>query len=343
VTGLTIDTGPEIAGKKLPLRAIGLVIVLGLSVLLALVDVEATSPKVGYLSNGSAADPRRAALLGAFREGLRDLGYIEGKNLSIEARFDEGHYERLSALATELVRLKVQAIVAYSTPASQAAQSATQSIPIVMSTVVDPLKTGLVASLGRPGGNVTGLSLMAPEIVGKQLQLLRELTPKLSRAAVLWNPANASNVPQLRAAEAAAPALGLRLQPLEASGPDQIDRAFAAMTRERVDGLVVLVDGVLIDNRAKITRLAEKNRLPAVYGIRELVETGGLMFYGANPADLNRRAAIFVDKILKGVKPADLPVEHPITFELVINLKTAKALGLTIPQTLLLRADHVIE
>jgi ABC-type uncharacterized transport system substrate-binding protein len=316
----------------------------GLRALFALLGVEAqTSPKVGYLSIGSASDPRRAALLGAFQEGLRDLGYIEGKNLSIEARFDEGYYERLSALAIELVLQKVLAIVAYSTPASQAAQSATKSIPIIMSTVVDPLRTGLVASLGRPGGNVTGLSLMAPEVVGKQLQFLRELMPKLSRAAVLWNPANASNVPQLREAEAAAPALGLRLQPLEASGPEQIDRAFAAMTRERVDGLIVLVDGVLIDNRAKITRLAEEHRLPAVYGIKEPVETGGLMCYGANPADLNRRAATYVDKILKGAKPADLPVEQPTKFELVINLKTAKALGLTIPQTLLQRADQVIQ
>jgi putative ABC transport system substrate-binding protein len=316
----------------------------GLRALFALLGVEAqTTPKVGYLSIGLASDPRRAALLGAFQEGLRDLGYIEGKNLSIEARFDEGYSEQLSTLAIELVLQKVLAIVAYSTPAAQAAKSATKSIPIIMSTVIDPLGTGLVASLGRPGGNVTGLYLMAPDIVGKQLQFLRELMPKLSRAAVLWNPTNASNVPQLREAEAAAPALGIRLQPLEASGPEQIDRAFAAMTRESVDGLIVLMDGVLSDNRAKITHLAEEHRLPAVYGIREPVETGGLMCYGANPADLNRRAASYVDKILKGAKPADLPVEQPTKFEFVINLKTAKALGLKIPPSVLERADQIIE
>jgi putative tryptophan/tyrosine transport system substrate-binding protein len=298
---------------------------------------------VGYLSIGSASDPRRAALLGAFQQGLRDLGYVDGKNIFIEVRFDEGRYDRLPGLAVELVRLKLDIIVAYSTPAAQAAQKATGAIPIVITNVVDPVRTGLVAGLGRPSRNVTGLSLMAPEVIGKQLQLLKELIPKLSRVAVLWNPTNASNLPQLREAEVAAPALGLRLQPSEARGPNDLDRAFAAMTRERAGGLLIVVDGLFIDNRTQIVRLAEKARLPVVYGLREHAEAGGLMFYGANPADLNRRAAIFIDKILKGAKPGDLPIEQPTKFELVINLKTAKALGLTISPSLLARADQIIE
>src|SRR5262249_24999735 len=246
-------------------------------------------------------------------------------------------------LAAELVRLKVDIILAYSTPAAQAAQNATGTIPIVMSGVVDPLRTGLVADLGRPGRNVTGLSLMAPEVIGKQMQLLQELVPKVSRVAVLWNPSNPSNVPQLREAEVAAQTLGLRLQALEVRSPTALDPAFAAMTREHGGAFITLADGVSIDNRTRIARLAEKARLPAVYGLREHAEVGGLMFYGADPADLNRRAALFIDKILKGAKPTDLPVEQPVKFELVINLKTAKALGLTIPPSLLLRADQVLE
>jgi len=300
-------------------------------------------PRVGYLSIGSASDPRRVALLGAFRQGLHDLGYVEGKSILIEARFAEGSYDRLPDLAAELVRLKVDIIVAYSTPATRAAQGATGTIPIVMSGVVDPLRTGLVAGLGRPGKNVTGLSLMAPEIIGKQMQLLTELLPKLSRVAVLWNPTNPSNVPQLREAEMAAQTLGLQLQSLEVRGSNDLDTAFAAMTREHAGAVVVLVDGLFVDNRTRFARLGEKARLPAVYGLREHVESGGLMFYGATPADSNHRAALFVDKILKGAKPADLPVEQPIKFELVINLKAANALGLTIPPSVLARADQVVQ
>src|SRR6266852_5391684 len=281
-------------------------------------------PKVGYLSIGSASDPRRIALFDAFRQGLSGLGYIENRSISIEARFAEGSYDRLADLAAELVRLRVDIIVTYSTPAAKAARDATRTIPIVMSVVVDPVATGLVAGLGRPGGNVTGLSLMAPELVGKQMQLLTELVPKVSRVAVLWNPANPSNEPQLREAEMAARTLRVRLQPLEARGPSDFDGAFAAMTRERADAVIVLVEGAFVDNRAQIARLAEKARLPAVYG--------------ASPVDLNRRAAMVVDKILKGAKPGDLPVEQPTKFEMVINLKTAKALGLTIPQAVLIRA-----
>jgi putative tryptophan/tyrosine transport system substrate-binding protein len=302
-----------------------------------------TPPRVGYLSIGSASDPRRATLFRAFQQGLRDLGYVEGQSIFIEARFSEENYDRLPDLAAELVRLKVDVIVAYATPAAQAAQKATGTIPVIMTNVVDPLRTGLVTSLGRPGRNITGLSLMAPELIGKQMQLLKELIPRLSRVAVLWNPTNASNAPQLREAEKAAKSLALHLQPLEARDPDDLDRAFAAMTRERAGGLLVVADGVLIDSRTRIARLAENTRLPAVYGLREHVDAGGLMFYGVNPADLTRRAAVFVDRILKGAKPADLPVEQPTTFELVINLKTAKALGLTIAPSLLARADQVIE
>jgi putative tryptophan/tyrosine transport system substrate-binding protein len=300
-------------------------------------------PKVGYLSIGSASDPRRGALLDAFQRGLRGLGYVEGKNILIEVRFAEGSYDRLPNLAAELVRLKVDIILAYSTPATEAAKNATAAIPIVMSGVVDPLRTGLVAGLGRPGGNVTGLSLMAPEIIGKQMQLLKELIPKVARVAVLWNPTNPSNVPQLREAQVAAQALGLRLQSWEVRSPNDLDPAFAAMTREHAGAVIILVDGVFIDNRTRIVRLAEKARLPAVYGLREYVEGGGLMFYGADPADLNHRAALFVDKILKGAQPADLPVEQPVKFELAINAKTAKALGLSIPTPVLTRADQVIE
>ncbi len=299
-------------------------------------------PRVGYLSIGSASDPRRIALSDAFRQGLRGLGYIENRSINIEARFAEGSYDRLPELAAELVRLKVDIIVAYSTPATKAARDATRTIPIVMSAVVDPVATGLVASLGRPGGNVTGLSLMAPELIGKQMQLLTELVPRVSRVAVLWNPANPSNKPQLREAEAAARTLRVRLQPLEARDPNDFDSAFAAMTRERAGAVIVLVEGVFIDNRIQIARLAEKARLPAVYGIREHAEAGGLMFYGASPVDLNRRVATFIDKILKGAKPGDLPVEQPTKFEMVINLKTAKVLGLTIPQPVLIRADETI-
>ena len=330
------------------MRRIGLAIVLTLA-LLALGAPLATEaqappkePRVGYLSIGSASDPRRVAIYEAFRQSLRDRGYIENRNISIERRFAEGNYDRLPGLGAELVRRRVDVIAAYSTPAAKAALGATKSIPIVMSGVVDPVATGLVVGLARPGGNVTGLSLMAPEIVGKQMQLLKELIPRVSRIAVLWNPANPSGAPQLQEAEVAARALKVQLQPLEARKGDDLDRALATMTRARADGMVVVVDGVFIDSRIRLARLAEKARLPAVYGLRAHVEVGGLMFYGASPVDQARRAAALVDKILKGAKPGDLPVEQPTEFELVINLKTARALGLSVPQSVLVRADEII-
>jgi ABC-type uncharacterized transport system substrate-binding protein len=330
------------------MRRIGLAIVLTLS-LLALGAPLATEaqappkePRVGYLSIGSASDPRRVAIYEAFRQSLHDRGYIENRNISIESRFAEGDYDRLPGLAAELVRRRVDVIAAYSTPAAKAALGATKSIPIVMSGVVDPVATGLVVGLARPGGNATGLSLMAPEIVGKQMQLLKELIPSVSRIAVLWNPANPSGAPQLQEAEVAARALKVQLQPLEARSGNDLDQAFAAMTRVRADGMIVVVDGVFIDSRIRLARLAEKAHLPAVYGLREHVEVGGLMFYGASPVDQARRAATLVDKILKGAKPGDLPVEQPTEFELVINLKTARALGLSVPQSVLVRADEII-
>ncbi len=298
--------------------------------------------RIGFLSLSSLSDPRTQRIFEAFRQGLRELGYLEGQNTAIESRWAEAKYDRLPGLAAELVRLKVDVIVTAGVPAIQAAKEATGTIPIVMGAIIDPIATGFVASLARPGGNITGLSLMTPELVGKQLEMLKEIVPKVSRAAVLWNPANAGNTPQLREAKVAARALGVRLQPLEARDPKEIDSAFVAMTRERAGALIVLVDVMLIDHRTRIADLAAKRRLPAVYGVREHAEAGGLIAYGANVSDRFRRAATYVDKILKGAKPADLPVEQPTRFELVINLKTAKSLGLAIPQSILIRADQVI-
>ena len=300
-------------------------------------------PRVGYLTAGSHADPGRQRRFEAFRQGLRDLGYVEGQNIAIESRWAEGKDDRYPALAANLVRLKVDVIVAVGGAASRAAQQATRTIPIIMSLVNDPVGSGLVSSLARPGGNVTGISLMAPDLVGKQLAMLREMVPNVSRMALLRNPANPASAPQLREAEAAALGLGLRLQSLEAQVPQEIDRAFAAMTRERAGALVVLTDSIFTNQRRQIAELAAERRLPAVYGNSEHTEVGGLVAYSANFLDLERRAATFVDKILKGAKPADLPIEQPAKLELVINLKTAKALGLTIPQSLLQRADQVIE
>jgi len=301
-------------------------------------------PRVGYLSPLSGSDPQIQRGLDVFRQALRELGWVEGQNIAIEYRWAEGKYERLPDLATELVRLKVDVIVTVGgVPPAQAAQRATKAIPIVASGTADPVAAGLVASLAWPGGNITGPAIISDELVAKELELLREVVPKVSRVAVLWNPANPGNALQLRAAEAAGRILGMRLQPLEARGPGEIDRAFAAMARERAGALLVLLDSMLLDQRERIADLAAKNRLPAVYGLRRHAEAGGLMAYGANLRDLLRHSAIYVDKILKGAKPADLPVEQPTKFELVINLKTAKALGLTIPQSLLQRADELIQ
>jgi len=264
----------------------------------------------------------------------------------IEYRYSGGKFDRLPALAAELVALKVDVIVASSTPAALAAKQATRTLPIVFAAAGDPVASGLVTSLARPGGNVTGLAVLAPELVGKCLELLTQAVPGVSRVAVLWYPGGHGERTEkniLTGAEVAGRALGVRLQFVETRGPADFDGAFAEMTRARAGALTVLPSNMLINERRRLVDLAAKNRLPAVYGSREFVDAGGLMAYGPNFADMFRRAATYVDRILKGAKPADLPVEQPTKFELVINLKTAKALGLTIPQSLLLRADQIIE
>jgi len=300
-------------------------------------------PRVGYISPGSSSDPFRLRRYEAFRQGLLELGYVEGRNIALEPRWAKGEYDRYPALAADLVRLKAHVIVTVGGAATKAAQQVTTTTPIVMSVVIDPLGSGLVASLARPGGNITGLTIMASDVVGKQLELLKQTVPGVSRVALLWNPDNPGGAPQLREAEAAARILGVRLQAVEARNPQEIDRAFSAMTRERAGALIVLPDAIFGNQQKQIANLAVKSRLPSIYGIREYGEAGGLIVYSANNLDLERRAAIFVDRILKGAKPADLPVEQPTKFELVINLKTAKALGLTIPQSILIRADEIIQ
>jgi len=324
-----------------------LIVLLAVAVLVVPLPGEAQQaaslPRIGFLAPGSLSEPRIQRYLQAFRQGLRELGYVDGQNIAIEFRWAEGKYDRLPGLAAELVRLKVNAIVAGGPPAIQAAKQATETIPIVMAAVADPVAIGFVASLARPGGNITGMSGMGSELVGKQLELLKEVVPKVSRVALLGNPANPNYAQLVRHAQDAARALGVRLQPLEARDPSEIDKAFAAITTERAGAVIVLADTVLLDHRTRIADHAARRRLPTVSWLIEHAEAGGLLAYGSSLSDSFRRAATYVDKILKGAKPADLPVEQPTTFELVINLKTAKALGLTIPQALLLRADRVIQ
>ena len=298
--------------------------------------------RLGILSLNVSASP----LLETFLQGLRDLGYVEGRNVVIEYRDAEGKPERLSALAAELVALKVDVIFAGGTPHALAAKQATRTVPIVFTGVSDPVTDGLVTSLARPGGNVTGLSLLAPELVGKRLELLKQAVPGVTRVAILRQPGGVGERTEtdiLKAAEVAARALGVRLQFVEVRGPTDFDRAFSDMTRARAGALTGLGGSMFFNERRRLVNLAAKNRLPAVYPLRDYVDAGGLMSYGPNIADSFRRAATYVDKILKGAKLADLPVEQPTKFELVINLKTAKALGLTIPPSLLLRIDQVIE
>jgi putative ABC transport system substrate-binding protein len=300
-------------------------------------------PRIGFLLLNPAANPH---LLEAFRQGLRDLAYVEGRNLVIEYRDAEGKPERLPALAAELVALKVDVIVAGGQPHAMAAKQATKTIPIIFASVGDPVASGFVTSLARPGGNVTGLSNLTPELVGKRLELLKQAVPGLSRVAVLWQPGGQgehADKDMLKGGDAAARTLGVRLQVVEARGPADFDKAFSEMTKARAGALTVLPSPIFINERRRLVDLAAKNRLPAVYPSRDYADGGGLMSYGSNLADLFRRAATYVDKILKGAKPGDLPVEQPTKFELVINLKTANALGLTIPQSVLGRADEVIQ
>ena len=298
-------------------------------------------PQIGYLEGGPLS--AHTSRMEAFRQGLRELGYEEGKNIVIEWRFGDGKVDRLSALATELVGLKVAVIVTGGTGPTRAAKEATSTIPIVMAQDNDPVASGVVASLARPGGNITGLSNFAPELSGKRMEILREVIPKLSRVAVLGSSTGPSYALVMRELELAAKVLGVKLQYLDILEPKDVETAFRAAAEGRADGVTTFASAMVVSQRAQIVELAAKNRLPGIYHNSQFSEAGGLMFYGVNVLDLDRRAATYVDKILKGAKPADLPVEQPTKFELVINLKTAKQIGVTIPQSVLYRADKVIK
>ncbi len=323
----------------------GLAFAAALAVLAAPLAAEAQQPpkipRIGYL--GPTSPSAGARLLESFRQGLRELGYVEGQNIFIDYRWAEGKSDRFPALAAELIQLRVDAIVTYNNAAVAALQQATRTIPIVVANMGDPVGSGFVASLARPGGNITGFSGLAEELGGKWVELLREAVPKLSRVAVLA----VSQTPPHRTIwteiQGAAKALKVTPQRQEVAGPDEIEQAFASLIKGRAQGLIVLPHAVTNTRRTQIVGLAAKHRLPGMYPDSQYVEAGGLMSYAATFPDLHRRAATYVDKILKGAKPADLPVQQPTRFELVINLKTAKALGLTIPQSILIRADQVIQ
>jgi putative tryptophan/tyrosine transport system substrate-binding protein len=298
-------------------------------------------PQIGYLEGGPLS--AHTSRMEAFRQGLREIGYEEGKNILIEWRFGDGKVDRLSALATELVGLKVAVIVTGGTGPTRAAKEATSTIPIVMAQDNDPVASGVVASLARPGGNITGLSNFAPELSGKRLEILREVSSKLSRVAVLGSSTGPSYALVMRELELAAKVLGVKLQYLDILEPKDVETAFRAAAEGRADGVTTFASAMVVSQRAQIVELAAKNRLPGIYHNSQFSEAGGLMFYGVNVLDLDRRAATYVDKILKGAKPADLPVQQPTKFEFVINLKAAKQIGLTIPQSVLFRADKVVK
>jgi putative ABC transport system substrate-binding protein len=330
----------KIQNRKL-VGIVALVVALTMCAAVALAQQPKKVPRIGFLSGVSPST--NSARVEAFRQGLRDLGYVEGKNIVIEYRYAEGKLDRLPALAAELVRLKVDVIVTAAPPPTRAAKKATVAIPIVMVFDDDPVGSGFAASLARPGGNITGSSTLSPEISGKQLELLKEIVPKLSRVGVLGD-VTRPGIPQaLREINLAADAFGVQVQYLEVRGPKDIETAFRAASKERADAVLVLGSPVLNSQQKQVVELAVKSRLPAIYFNLEFVEAGGLMSYGVNIADLARRAATYVDKILKGAKPADLPIEQPKKFELIINLKAAKQIGLTIPPNVLARADKVIK
>ena len=296
--------------------------------------------RIGFLGNSTAA--LEANLVGPFAEALRSLGYVDGRNAQVEYRWAEGKYERFPALIGELIALKVDVIVTAGTPATLAVKKATTSIPIVMVAVGDPVGTGIVSSLGQPGGNITGLTSISAELEGKRLELLREVIPDVSHVAVLWNADSPLQFVGERRTHTAAEALHIKMLSLGVRNEEGLEKAFAAIVSERPDALLVLADRLFLHHRRRIMDFATKQRLPGVHAYRELVEAGGLMSYGPNYADMHRRAAYFVDRILKGAKTADLPVERPSTFELVVNLKAARAIELTIPQSVLVRATEVI-
>jgi len=326
------------------MRLIGLAIILAVSVTLAPLAGEGQQPekvrRIGILIGSSASFI--APYIETFRQALRGLGYLEGQNIAIEYRYAEGNYERLPVLAADLVRLKVDIIVTEGTPPSRAAKQATTTIPIVMTATGDPVETGLVANLARPGGNLTGASFFFPEIAAKRLQLLKEAVPAVSRVTVIWNPANPIQEPSVKAIEAAAKTLGIVVQHVKVQAPADFDGALSAISKSR-NSLLVLEDALINIYSSQIASLATRTRLPTTFGLTTFAEAGGLMAYGPNRGELWRRAATFVDKILRGARPGELPVEQSPRFGLVINLKTAKALGLTIPPSLLQRADDVIQ
>ncbi len=294
-----------------------------------------TIPRIGLLADATSWEPLRL--------GLRDLGYVEGKSIALEERSSQGRNERFSNLASELVRLNVNIIVTWGTPATLAANQATTTIPIVMASAGDPVRSGLVSSLAHPGGNVTGLTVLGPGVAAKRLELLKQAVPNMSRVALLWNPANPDQESSFKEVQAGAHAMGVTLLSVEARSGEELEQALATMKHNRPSALVMTADSVHQRYIGRIVAFTLETRLPAMYQLKEAVDHGGLMSYGASLPNLGRRAATYIDKILKGAKPGGLPVEQPTKFELVINLKTAKALGLTIPPSLLQRADQVIE
>ena len=307
---------------------------------------QAKAVRIGHLITGSLESPDTRVSIDALRQGLSELGYVEGHNIIIERRSADARIERLSALAIELVGLKVDVIVAVATPAGRAAQQATGTIPIIVSAMGDPVQDGLVASLSSPGANITGTTFLGPELVPKRFALLKELLPRVSRVGALWHPgafSERTTQAMLSEASAAAKTLSLQLQLVEARRPDDLAQAFTAMTRERAEALFTFPSTMFFNERQRLIDLAAGHRLPAMFNARAFVQQGGLIAYGANLTAVTRRAATYVDKILKGAKPADLPVEQPTVFELAINLKTARTLGLDVPLFLQQRADEVIE
>ncbi len=331
------------------LRTLGLVVTFALGIPLAppaaplasfAQQPQGKGPRIGFLISETLSG--QAGRVEALRTSLRDRGYVEGKNIAIEFRSAEGNYDRLPELAVELARLKVDVLVAFGSKAVLAAKRATTTIPIVVPVIGDPVAGGVIGSLARPGGNITGSATFAPETAAKRVELLKEAVPRITQVAYLLNPANATSALILPAMRATAKSLKLELQPFEVRAPKEFGRIFSAMAKGRVDAILVSTDTLFRANANEIADLAAKQRLPSV-GAPEFAEAGGLIGYGANDAELYRRGAYFVDRILKGAKPADLPVEQAMKFELVVNLKTAKALGLTIPQSVLIRADEVIQ
>ncbi len=327
------------------LKPVTIVVTFALGLLAGPLPAEAQQARgtvtIGYLGNSSPS--LEANLVDAFREGLRQLGYVEGQNLVISYQWAEGQQERHAVLVQELIRLKPDVILTAGTPGTRAAQQATKSIPIVTALVGDPVGADLVSSLAHPGGNVTGLSTLAAELEGKRLELFKQVMPKLSRVVALRNPANPFTAIAWKGIQPAAEALGVTLQPVEARGPDDLNRAFATIKEARPDGLIIIPDRFLLTYRASILQFMAKNQLPGMFPFREFVHEGGLLAYGPDYTDLYRRAAYYVDRILKGAKPGDLPIGRPTKFDLVVNLKTAKKLGLTIPPEVLYQATKVIK